>query len=164
MFSETYSLCAWVFCLHICLCTRCMHCWQRLEGDIRVPKIGITFSFFGIMWVLGIRPGSSGRASSALNPDVFLATVSAWTCSSLIWAGCLANTLQDPTYLSPLPRFSTVLDKYLHIWLPRECRELQLSSLWAVGILKTKPSPCPCTIRCSPGWPTWCFSLPVTLT
>jgi hypothetical protein len=35
-----FILCAWVFYLQACLCITCVHCLQRPEGGIRLPRTG----------------------------------------------------------------------------------------------------------------------------
>ena len=57
-----FVLCIWVFSLHVCLCSTCMQCSQRLEEDIRSPETGVTEGC-----ELGTEHMSPGRAVSALN-------------------------------------------------------------------------------------------------
>lgn len=66
------NLCAWVFCLYVCLCTMYMLLYLSVEVrkghqeslELKLQTDGCELPS---MWVLGCKPRSSERAISALN-------------------------------------------------------------------------------------------------
>lgn len=67
-----YCMCTDV-CLHVFLWTPHVQCPKRPDVDIKCPETGFV-ELLVSTWVLGFKPGSSGRAASALND---------WALSSL---------------------------------------------------------------------------------
>lgn len=55
-----FILCVWVFCLHVCLCTMWVQCSRRLEESL-------DRKLWADMWMPGIEPRCSARATGALN-------------------------------------------------------------------------------------------------
>jgi hypothetical protein len=58
-----HLLCAWVICLHICLCTTCR---PSVPWGIRSPMTEVVDSC-SIIWVMEVEPRTFWKAASALN-------------------------------------------------------------------------------------------------
>lgn len=59
-------LCIWLFCLHVCVCTKCMQCAERTEEGIWSPGTGVSIRC-ELPWGLGTEFRSSIRASAFIH-------------------------------------------------------------------------------------------------
>lgn len=80
-------LCVWIVCLYVCLCMTCACPW-RSEKEVRSLGIGVRDGSESLFSAV-IQPGSSRRATSALN--------------------CLD--------ISPVPTQSIFISKKIYVWL-----------------------------------------------
>ena len=63
---KIFILRVWVFCLHVCLCTMCVHVHRGQKRAVSLLELELQM-VLSRMWVLGIESRSSERATNALS-------------------------------------------------------------------------------------------------
>lgn len=51
----------------VCICVPCVQCTWSPEEGTRSPRNGVTDGLFAVVWILGAKSQSYGRAASAPN-------------------------------------------------------------------------------------------------
>lgn len=124
----------------MCLCTTCA---QRSKGDVRFPRTGENRRLRAVVWVLGIKPRSSAKMTTALYHGVTSRctnTVSLEFCSELEEKTQLCNhTLLDAGRTNCLCTHCMLLtthdnwEMWFHLSSFFEVEAMKHHSLWTTG-------------------------------